>query len=105
MQIIISSSNRHKSPIVPYGVIPPLQPLIAARSPLETPWKKVCAKFKMSGRQLAIAMDRNESSLSRAINSWHGLIHPWYQIKLLKLAKRRGVDLRPDDMFPCLEDI
>lgn len=66
----------------------------------DTPWRRVYNKFGLSGNQLAKEIGRDRSKISREINSERGLINGEDQELLLAAAKRLGVKLTPEDMFP-----
>ena len=105
MQITLLRSAPPKTPIIPHGVIPPLRPLLNARASPQTPWRRIIKKFGLSRHKLASEFGVEYSVLFKHSNSWHGLILPRYQIKILKAAKRLGVKIMPDDMFPCMDDV
>jgi transcriptional regulator with XRE-family HTH domain len=69
----------------------------------KTPWQRAFAKFGMTQAELAREMGRDRSKLSKAINEDDGLISALDQVKLLKVAKRCGVDLRPEDLVPQVQ--
>lgn len=67
----------------------------------ETPWQRVFAKFGLPQAQLALAIGRHRSKVSRAIRDEHGLISGRDQQALLDAAKERGVKLTPADLTPA----
>lgn len=65
-----------------------------------TPWQRVFEKFGMSQSELATALGRHRSKLSRELASPKGLISSQDQVALLALAKKHGVKLDPADLLP-----
>ncbi|MCV6545914.1 MAG: helix-turn-helix transcriptional regulator [Cohaesibacter sp.] len=60
-------------------------------------------KFGMSQNQLAIALGCDRSKISRARKPEKGdrpLIDAYTQVRLLRLAQQKGVDLRKEDLIP-----
>lgn len=66
----------------------------------KTPWQRVYSKFGMSQSQLAKAINRHRSKVSRALKDEKGLINGNDQVRLIRAAKQLNVDLEPDDMLP-----
>lgn len=68
-----------------------------------TPWQRVFAKFAMTQSELArqIAVDR--SKISVALRDPEGLINPRDQIKLMKAARRSGINLKAADLLPVVK--
>lgn len=66
----------------------------------QTPWQRVFAKFGLPQAQLATAISRHRSKVSRALKDERGLISGRDQEALLDAAKDRGVDLTPADLTP-----
>lgn len=65
-----------------------------------TPWQKVHAKFGMPAAQLARAIGRDRSKLSRALRDPVGAINSSDMALLLTAAKDHNVDLTLDDFRP-----
>jgi hypothetical protein len=65
-----------------------------------TPWQKVYERFGLTGRQLAIAIGRDRSKITRALKSEAGLISGKDQVLLLEAAKRLNVALTSADLLP-----
>lgn len=66
----------------------------------KTPWQKVVDKLGMSGAQVAEAMGRHRSKLSRVLKDPHGLINGQDQALLVKIAQERKVTLTLADFTP-----
>lgn len=67
-----------------------------------TPWQKVHAKFGVSPSQLARAMGRHRSKISRALRDRKGLISGNDQELLIKAARDMNVTITADDLTPGL---
>lgn len=66
----------------------------------QTPWQRVFAKFGLPQAQLAQAIGRHRSKVSRALKCERGLINGSDQQRLLDAAKEKGVELAPADLTP-----
>lgn len=66
----------------------------------KTPWRKVHARFGMSSAQLARAIGRHRSKISRALKDEKGLINGTDQELILRTAKKLNVAIVPDDLIP-----
>lgn len=69
----------------------------------QTPWQRVFAKFGMTQAELARGIGVDRSKISVALSDREGLINPRDQIKLIKLARRSGVNLVAADLLPVFE--
>lgn len=67
----------------------------------QTPWQRVFAKFGLPQNQLAKAIGRHRSKVSRAIKDEYGLISGRDQVALLVAAQEKSVDLTPADLTPA----
>lgn len=67
---------------------------------VRTPWQKAYAKFGLNRSALAREMGRDRSKISRHIRDEKGLISGPDQERLFAIAKRLGVDLKPEDVVP-----
>lgn len=65
-----------------------------------TPWQRVFAKFGLPQAQLAKAIGRHRSKVSRALKDERGLINGSDQENLLRAAAEMRVDLTPADLTP-----
>ena len=65
-----------------------------------TPWRKVHEKIGLSPAELARAMGRHRSKISRALGDSEGLISGRDQLLLLKVARERGIELAAHEMVP-----
>jgi hypothetical protein len=65
-----------------------------------TPWNIVLRKFGMSQNQLAFELNCDKSKISRARHYGRGLIDQHTQVRLLRLAKQKDVNLTKDDLIP-----
>ncbi len=68
--------------------------------PKHTPWQRVLRKFGGNQSDLAEAIGRHRSKISRVINSADGLINGADQKLLLEVAERQGVKLTSEDLLP-----
>jgi len=66
----------------------------------KTPWQRTFARFGVSQAELARLIGCDRSKVSRGLSDPEGFIMPHDQISLLKLAKKRGVDLPASDLLP-----
>lgn len=66
----------------------------------KTPWQKVHAKFGMPSAQLAKALGRHRSKISRALKDEKGLINGRDQELILKVAEELKINIEPDDLIP-----
>ncbi|RUM19294.1 hypothetical protein EFQ99_31495 [Rhizobium vallis] len=66
----------------------------------KTPWRKVHEKIGLSPAELARAMGRHRSKISRALGDGEGLISGRDQLLLMKVARERGIELSADEMMP-----
>ncbi|MCV6546694.1 MAG: hypothetical protein OIF56_05340 [Cohaesibacter sp.] len=66
----------------------------------ETPWDVVLRKFAMNQSQLSLLLNLHRSKISRARTNGRGLIDAYTQVRLLRLAQQKGVDLRKEDLIP-----
>ncbi|OWV77225.1 hypothetical protein ATY76_04615 [Rhizobium sp. R339] len=66
----------------------------------KTPWRKVHEKIGLSAAELARAMGRHRSKISRALGDDDGLISGRDQLLLMKVARERGIALSADEMMP-----
>lgn len=69
----------------------------------KTPWQRVFEKFGMTQAELARAISVDRSKISLALSDKDGLINPRDQVKLIKLSRRSGVNLKADDLLPVIE--
>ncbi len=69
-----------------------------------TPWQKVYAKFGMSPSQLARALGRHRSKLSRALKDKKGLISGRDQELIFKVARELQVPITAQDVTPAAHD-
>ena len=69
-----------------------------------TPWRKVRAKFDMSPSQLARALGRHRSKLSRALRDEKGLINGNDQELIIKVAASLNNPITSDDLTPDRHD-
>ncbi len=65
-----------------------------------TPWQKVQAKFGLSAADLARAIKRDRSKISRHLRHPEGLINGEDQKRLLEAATELNVDLQASDLVP-----
>lgn len=65
-----------------------------------TPWQKVFSRIGMTQSQLARALGRHRSKVSRHLTDEKGLISGRDQEKLMKIAQEMKLPLRPSDMLP-----
>lgn len=65
-----------------------------------TPWNIVLRKFGLSQNRMAFELNVDKSKISRSRRYGRGLIDPYTQVRLLRLAKQKGVDLTKDDLIP-----
>lgn len=70
--------------------------------PILTPWQKVHAKFGVSAAELARALGRHRSKMSRELADPKGLINGRDQELLVAAAKVRGVKLEASDFMAGL---
>lgn len=68
----------------------------------ETPWRIVFAKFGITQAELAREIGVDRSKISVALKSDEGLINPRDQLKLMKVARKRGVKLKASDLLPVV---
>ncbi len=66
----------------------------------KTPWQKVHDKFGVNGSELARALGRHRSKISRALSDPKGLISGRDQELILAAAEARGVSISSDDLTP-----
>ncbi|MFS2179053.1 hypothetical protein ACCC98_24415 [Rhizobium pisi] len=66
----------------------------------KTPWRKVHEKIGLSPAELARAIGRHRSKISRALGDDEGLISGRDQLLLMKVARERGIALSADEMMP-----
>lgn len=67
-----------------------------------TPWQRVFAKFGMTQAQFARAIGVDRSKVSVNVRDADGLINGGDQVRIMKAAKMRGVDLVAEDMLPVI---
>lgn len=68
----------------------------------QTPWRVIFEKFGMTQAELARAIGVDRSKISVALRDEHGIINARDQVKLMKAAKRVGVNLKAVDLLPVL---
>jgi len=66
----------------------------------KTPWRKVHEKIDLSPAELARAMGRHRSKISRALGDSEGLIGGRDQLLLMRVARERGIELEAHEMVP-----
>ena len=66
----------------------------------QTPWRRVFVKFGVPQAQLAKAIGRHRSKVSRALKDDRGLINGRDQEALLGAAEKLRVDLTSADLTP-----
>ncbi|MBB3918445.1 hypothetical protein [Rhizobium fabae] len=66
----------------------------------KTLWRKVHEKIGLSPAELARAIGRHRSKISRALGDGEGLISGRDQLLLMKVARERGIALSADEMMP-----
>lgn len=66
----------------------------------QTPWQRVFVKFGVPQAQLAKAIGRHRSKVSRALKDDRGLINGRDQEALLGAAEKLRVDLTSADLTP-----
>lgn len=66
----------------------------------KTPWRKVHEKIGLSPAELARAMGRHRSKISRALSDGEGLISGRDQLLLMKVAREHGIELAAHEMVP-----
>lgn len=68
----------------------------------KTPWQRVFAKFGMTQAEFARAIGVDRSKVSIAVRDSDGLINGCDQVRILKAAKLRGVQVAPADLLPVI---
>lgn len=71
---------------------------------IRTPWQKVYARFGMTQSDFARAIGRHRSKVSRALRDEKGLINGSDQELIIKVAKKLGKDISPNDLLPVPHD-
>ena len=65
-----------------------------------TPWQRVVAKFGMKPSEMARALGRDRSKITRHLRDERGVITGVDQLLLIAVAKDLGVELTPEDLTP-----
>lgn len=67
-----------------------------------TPWQKVIAAFGGSQADVARALGKHRSKISRAARDRRGLINGADQVLILEAARKRGLAIDPLDLVPSV---
>jgi len=65
-----------------------------------TPWQRVVAKFGLKPSDMARALGRDRSKITRHLRDERGVITGVDQLLLIAVAKDLGVELTPEDLTP-----
>lgn len=68
----------------------------------QTPWRVIFEKFGMTQAELARAIGVDRSKISVALRDEHGIINARDQVKLMKAARRAGINLKATDLLPVI---
>lgn len=70
----------------------------------KTPWRRVFEKFGLSQRALGKALGGDGAKINRALKDDDGFINGKDQVKLLDLAEKLGVEIRPEDLVSSRDE-